>query len=386
MQLIFPTAGSARILGRPVGDVAVRRRLGFLPENPTFYDYLTAEELLDYFASLFDVPAAERRARVAAVLDDVGLGKERRMHLRSYSKGMIQRVGIAQAIINEPEIVFLDEPMSGLDPLGRRDVRAAHAAAARPRLHGVLQLAHPVGRRERCAARWRSSRRAGWRPAAGCRRSSAFDVRGWELVLDAVSPALLAWLRARARGVTALNDGRYAVESAARRRPKPLLAHLASDGARVSCRSTRYATPSRTTSCRTSRRPPARETRRPMSLGAIRKVAGAVFKESVRDRVPYSLVIFAVMLMAASFLMSRLTAGQDLKVIKDLGPGDDERHRPAHRHLHRHRPGVEGGRAAEHLRGAVQAAVAVELPRRQVRRPRAHPGGEPGDDDRRLLR
>jgi ABC-2 type transport system ATP-binding protein len=124
MQLIFPTSGRAEILGRPVGDVAVRRRIGYLPENPYFYDYLTAEELLTYFAQLLDVPAAARRERVSRLLDRVGIGRERRFQLRKFSKGMIQRVGIAQALLAEPEVVFLDEPMSGLDPLGRKDVRS----------------------------------------------------------------------------------------------------------------------------------------------------------------------------------------------------------------------------------------------------------------------
>ena len=228
MQLIFPTAGSARILGRPVGDVAVRRRIGFLPENPTFYDYLTAEELLGYFASLFDVPASERRARVAAVLDDVGLGKERRMHLRSYSKGMIQRVGIAQALINEPEIVFLDEPMSGLDPLGRRHMREL-ILRLRDRGCTVFFSSHILSDAESVCSQVAVI--AQGRLAAGGRLSEiiGFDVRGWELVLDAVSPALLAWLRERARGVTSLNDGRYAADLPPAA-PEPLLAHLASEG------------------------------------------------------------------------------------------------------------------------------------------------------------
>ncbi len=231
MQLIFPTAGSARILGRPAGDVAVRRRLGFLPENPTFYDYLTAEELLGYFASLFDVPAAERRARVAAALDDVGLGKERRMHLRSYSKGMIQRVGIAQALINEPEVVILDEPMSGLDPLGRRDVREL-ILRLRDRGCTVFFSSHILSDAESLCSQVAVI--AQGRMAAGGRLSEiiGFDVRGWELVLDAVSPALLAWLRERARGVTSLNDGRYSADLPPAA-PEALLAHLASEGARV---------------------------------------------------------------------------------------------------------------------------------------------------------
>ena len=123
MQLIFPTSGHAEILGRPVGDVGARQRIGYLPENPYFYDYLTAEELLEYFAGLFGYRGAARKTRVAQLLDDVGIGAERRLQLRKFSKGMLQRVGIAQAILNEPELVFFDEPMSGLDPLGRREIR-----------------------------------------------------------------------------------------------------------------------------------------------------------------------------------------------------------------------------------------------------------------------
>ena len=124
MQLVFPTSGRAEIFGRPVGELSVKRRLGYLPENPYFYDYLTAEELLSYFASLFGYGSAERRVRASRLLDEVGIGRERRMQLRKFSKGMLQRVGIAQALINDPELVIFDEPMSGLDPLGRREVRS----------------------------------------------------------------------------------------------------------------------------------------------------------------------------------------------------------------------------------------------------------------------
>src|SRR5665647_1328661 len=123
LQLVFPTGGRAEILGRPVGDAAVRRRIGFLPENPYFYDHLTAIELLEYFGRLLGLSSREREARVPRLLDQVGIGAERRLPLRRFSKGMLQRVGLAQALINEPEVVFLDEPMSGLDPIGRRMVR-----------------------------------------------------------------------------------------------------------------------------------------------------------------------------------------------------------------------------------------------------------------------
>src|ERR1700732_1873718 len=123
MRLIFPTAGSARILGKPISDIEMHRDIGYLPEQPYFYDYLTAAELLDYFARFHDFTAVERRERVQRMLKRVGLETARKIQLRKYSKGMLQRVGLAQAILHDPAVVFLDEPMSGLDPLGRREVR-----------------------------------------------------------------------------------------------------------------------------------------------------------------------------------------------------------------------------------------------------------------------
>jgi ABC-2 type transport system ATP-binding protein len=123
LRLVFPTSGQGRILGRDLGDLAMRRKIGFLPENPYFYDHLTPREFLNYAAELFSIPASERRRRVGGLLDRVGLNEARDVPLRKFSKGMVQRVGIAQALINEPEVVFLDEPMSGLDPVGRREVR-----------------------------------------------------------------------------------------------------------------------------------------------------------------------------------------------------------------------------------------------------------------------
>jgi ABC-2 type transport system ATP-binding protein len=124
MRLIFPTSGTARILGRDIQDVSMHERIGYLPENPYFYDYLTAREFLDYCAEIFGYPAAERKKRAADLLARVKLDERRwDTQLRKFSKGMLQRVGLAQSLINDPEIVFLDEPMSGLDPVGRREVR-----------------------------------------------------------------------------------------------------------------------------------------------------------------------------------------------------------------------------------------------------------------------
>jgi ABC-2 type transport system ATP-binding protein len=121
--LIFPTAGTARILGKPISDIEMHRDIGYLPEQPYFYDYLTAAELLDYFARVHDLAAADRRERVERMLKKVGLETARKIQLRKYSKGMLQRVGLAQAILHDPRVVILDEPMSGLDPVGRREVR-----------------------------------------------------------------------------------------------------------------------------------------------------------------------------------------------------------------------------------------------------------------------
>lgn len=121
--LIFPTSGSGRILGKSIDDIEMHRDIGYLPEQPYFYDYLTAAELLDYFARFHDLTASDRRERVGQMLKKVGLETAGKIQLRKYSKGMLQRVGLAQAILHDPKVVILDEPMSGLDPIGRREVR-----------------------------------------------------------------------------------------------------------------------------------------------------------------------------------------------------------------------------------------------------------------------
>lgn len=123
LRLIFPSSGRGRILGRELDDVAMHERIGYLPEHPYFYDHLTAREILNYAGELFGMGRGAREPRVAALLEKVGLAGAQNVALRKFSKGMVQRVGIAQALINDPDLVFLDEPMSGLDPLGRREVR-----------------------------------------------------------------------------------------------------------------------------------------------------------------------------------------------------------------------------------------------------------------------
>lgn len=124
MRLQFPTAGSAKILGHDIDEVQMHRRIGYCPENPYFYDYLTARELMEYFGELFGYDRPKRSSKCAELLTAVGLNEnDWKKQLRKFSKGMLQRVGLAQSLINDPEIVFLDEPMSGLDPVGRREIR-----------------------------------------------------------------------------------------------------------------------------------------------------------------------------------------------------------------------------------------------------------------------
>lgn len=124
MSLLFPSVGSARILGRDISDVSMHREIGYCPENPYFYDYLTAFELMNYFGEIFGLRGSRQKEKSAELLAKVGLDEKAwNRQLRKFSKGMLQRVGLAQSLVNDPKIVFLDEPMSGLDPMGRREIR-----------------------------------------------------------------------------------------------------------------------------------------------------------------------------------------------------------------------------------------------------------------------
>src|SRR5688572_5693924 len=234
MQLIYPTSGRAEILGKPVGDVGVKRRIGYLPENPYFYDYLSAEELLSYFAGMFGYSAAERRRRVATLLDEVGIGAERRLQLRKFSKGMLQRVGIAQALVNEPDVVFFDEPMSGLDPLGRREIREL-ILRLRDRGCTVFFSSHVLSDAETLCSR--VAILAGGRLAAAGDLSEllAFQIRAWELVVSGVGETSLE--RARAAGdvtrVTALGAQRFALEVPLSADPVRVMNHFKAHGGQL---------------------------------------------------------------------------------------------------------------------------------------------------------
>jgi ABC-2 type transport system ATP-binding protein len=232
MQLVFPTGGTAEILGRPVGDVDVRRRIGYLPENPYFYDHLTAEELLEYYGRLFGLD--DRRRRVQATLDRVGIGAERRLQLRKFSKGMLQRVGLAQALLNDPEVLFLDEPMSGLDPLGRRDVRAL-ILELRDQGRTIFFSSHILSDAEALCSRVAIVAKGRLAAAGTLADMQEFRILGWELVVSGVPGALLEELARRVRRVTRIAADRYAIDLPAGAPPERVLAEVtAAGGALVS--------------------------------------------------------------------------------------------------------------------------------------------------------
>jgi ABC-2 type transport system ATP-binding protein len=234
MQLIYPTSGTAEILGMPVGSAAVKRRIGYLPENPYFYDHLTAEELLEYFASLFGYAGAERRQRASRLLDEVGIGAERRLQLRKFSKGMLQRVGIAQALVNDPEVVFFDEPMSGLDPLGRREIRQL-ILRLRDRGCTVFFSSHVLADAEALCSRVAIVARGKLVASGALSEILAFKVHGWELVMSHVTPAALEC--ARKSGcvdkVVALGEDRFALDLPLSVAPEQLLGELSAAGAQL---------------------------------------------------------------------------------------------------------------------------------------------------------
>jgi ABC-2 type transport system ATP-binding protein len=232
MQLVFPTAGRAEILGKPLGALDVKRRLGYLPENPYFYDYLTAEELLTYFARLFGYRGAEIGKRASRLLDEVGIGAERRLQLRKFSKGMLQRVGIAQALINDPELVIFDEPMSGLDPLGRRDVRSL-ILRLRDRGATVFFSSHVLSDAEALCSRVAILARGRLLATGRLDEMLAFKARGWELVVSGLADGCVPAEGPAVRRVVRIGDHRYQLELPLEPPPERLLAQLTAAGAQL---------------------------------------------------------------------------------------------------------------------------------------------------------
>lgn len=237
--LIRPTAGRVLVFDRAPGDRAARVSVGFLPEHPVFYDHLTAEELLTYFAGLCGISGAERHRRAAAVLDEVGLADARRQPMRQYSKGMLQRVGLAQALINEPALVILDEPMSGLDPIGRREVREL-ILRLRDASRTVLFSSHILSDAETLCSRVAILARGRLVGSGAIGDLTAGRAGGWEVIASDLSPAAVTALQAAASRATRIAHGRYSFELRAGERPEPFVASIAAaGGALVSASPTR---------------------------------------------------------------------------------------------------------------------------------------------------
>ena len=230
LRLLTPTSGRASIFGLEPGDVRAHQRLGFLPENPTFYDYLSAEELLAYFAGLCGASAADAKSRAASMLDLVGIGADRRRPLRQYSKGMIQRVGIAQALVNNPELVILDEPMSGLDPVGRREVREL-IMNLRDQGRTVLFSSHILSDAELLCTRVGILAKGKLVAAGALTELTAAGRRGNEVVAANVTDGLAASMAPRVSRTTRIGDGRYSFDLKTEEAVEPFIAALAAAGA-----------------------------------------------------------------------------------------------------------------------------------------------------------
>jgi len=208
MNLLRPTAGSAWILGEPVASIPMHARIGYLPENPYFYDYLTAHELLSYAGRLFGIiqPALDRKVR--DLLERVGLGGSGKVQLRRFSKGMIQRIGIAQALVNDPEVIFLDEPMSGLDPLGRREVRQV-VDSLKSQGVTVFFSSHILPDVEALCDRVAIMNRGRLLAAGALHEILKVRIEGHEIILSGAGPQIIEELSRMCSQMSALGDRLY---------------------------------------------------------------------------------------------------------------------------------------------------------------------------------
>ncbi len=205
MNLIRPTSGRARILGEPPGSVSVQRRIGYLPENPYFYDYLTPEEFLRYMGRIFGLKGDILNRKVDELLESVGLTRARKLQLRKFSKGMVQRIGIAQAIINDPQVAFLDEPMSGLDPLGRREVRQV-ISTLKSRGVTVFFSSHILPDVETLCDRVAIMNRGRLQATGALQDILKVSIQGHEIILAGVGPKAKEELGKSCEQVTDLGD------------------------------------------------------------------------------------------------------------------------------------------------------------------------------------
>ncbi|MBP1610575.1 MAG: uncharacterized protein H6Q04_2810 [Acidobacteria bacterium] len=231
MNLLRPTSGSVRILGQPAYSAAMRSHIGYLPENPYFYDYLTAEELLLYVGRLFGINRLELKRKVGGLLENVGLADSRGLQLRKFSKGMIQRIGIAQAIINDPEVVFLDEPMSGLDPIGRREVREV-ISSLKNRGVTVFFSSHILPDVEMLCDRVAIVNKGRLQESGALEDILKVKIEGYETVLSSFDEAVADELRKLCDEAMIMGD-RIHLRTATSSQAEAVLAYALSHGARL---------------------------------------------------------------------------------------------------------------------------------------------------------
>ena len=370
LRLIVPTSGSARLFGVPLDDVAAHTRIGYLPENPHFYDHLTAEEFLNYAGDLFGLAAAERRRRVGDLLDQVGLAASRATELGKFSKGMTQRLGIAQALINDPELVFLDEPMSGLDPLGRREVRNL-ILQLRALGRTVFFSTHILSDAETLCDRVAILNHGRLEGAGELRKILNVEVAATEVVLEGLGAEGLADLSPQARSVVRTGD-RIRFEIPEDGNVAAFLDATLRTGARVVSlnrvkqsledyfisrietgkseqenRKSKLETGKSKIEAPNSEAVSASEVAARMPApcdfptGAVAEgrvssfesrisnfdfrfskriaaIALHTFKESVRDKVLYNLIVFALLLIAASILFGQISVGVEQIILVNL--------------------------------------------------------------------
>ena len=205
LGLARPTSGRVLLDGREPSDPASRRRLGYLPENPCFYDHLTPIEFLDLSGALFGIPAQVRRSRANELLERLGLASHAKKPLRKFSKGMTQRVGLAQALINEPTLLVLDEPMSGLDPVGRSEVKAL-LREQRSRGVTVLMSSHVLAETESICNRVAIMDAGTILEVGEVPALLGSGVREWEISLDRIPDAVAAAFRAAGHAMEAIGS------------------------------------------------------------------------------------------------------------------------------------------------------------------------------------
>ncbi len=231
MDLLRPTSGRAELFGRPATDPDARTRVGFVPEQPYYYDHLTADELVQYFAGLSGLTGSDRATKAAAALARTGIRDEdRRRPLRQFSKGMLQRVGLAQALVHDPELVVLDEPMSGLDPIGRRDVRQI-ILELRDEGRTVLFSSHILSDAEMLCSRVAILARGNVVALGKLTDLTAPAMRGCEVVVSGLNPETAARVTNDVARVTEIAEGRYCFELGPGGKPEALIATLSAAGA-----------------------------------------------------------------------------------------------------------------------------------------------------------